>query len=106
VRASLLELFPGQRLRPVSLQSDLVTGDNISGFDMSKVRYRPYVIFRIGAIDSPRLLTLSLDGEPRILLSNDDMSYGMLRQNAWGVYGYTSDSAYKLMTNFVLSANK
>lgn len=104
VQQSLLRAFPNQRLRPVATDHPILSGQGIGGYDVASVRYRPFVVFRIGNIDSPRLLSIAFDGDPRILLSNDDLSFGLLDQRIWGIYGYTPDSAAKLMTNFVLAS--
>ena len=47
---------------------------------------------------------MDIGGHPRIIVSRDDMSNGMLQQPVWGVYGYRADSAQKLLTNIVLQA--
>ncbi|QNN24251.1 DUF4159 domain-containing protein [Planctomycetales bacterium ZRK34] len=104
VQRALLRVFPNERLRPVATDNPIVSGKGIGGYDMTSVRYRPFVVFRIGNVDTPRLLSMTFDGDPRIILSNDDLSFGMLNQRVWGIYGYTSESASQLMTNLVLAS--
>jgi hypothetical protein len=51
----------------------------------------------------PRLLAVSINGQPRIFISGEDLTFAMLNQPKWGVFGYTTDSAQKIMTNMVLN---
>jgi len=102
----LAKAFPDKRVRPISLQDRLITGTGIGGYDVSNVDYRSYALLRMGKIDAPRLLSINIDDKPRIIISGEDLTEAMLDQPVWGVFGYNTESAQKLMTNIVLSANK
>jgi hypothetical protein len=91
-----------QPARPLSLQSDLVTGKRFQGYDVSRADYRSFTVLRSGRFRGPRLQAVSFEGEPRILVSGEDLTMGMLDQPVWGVYGYSSQAAQQLMTNLVL----
>lgn len=106
VVTNLAKAFPDQRIRPISLQDKVITGKGIGGYDVSKVDYRSYALLRMGKIDAPRLLAINFDGKPRVLISGEDLSEAMLDQPVWGVFGYNTDSAQKIMTNIVLSAGQ
>ncbi|MEX2672065.1 MAG: DUF4159 domain-containing protein [Phycisphaeraceae bacterium] len=100
---ALRELF-ARRLRPISRQSALITGEGIEGHDVSTVAYRPYTLLRMGKIDAPRLQAISFDDQVRIIVSQEDLSMAMLDQPVWRVFGYDADSAHKIVTNMVLEA--
>ncbi|MBI1373405.1 MAG: DUF4159 domain-containing protein [Phycisphaera sp.] len=95
------------KLRPLSLAADVLTGEHIDGaYDLAAVTYRPYTVLRIGKIDTPRLMTVMIDGEPRILVAADDLSFGMLGQRSWGVFGYSTASSRRLVSNITLWATQ
>ncbi len=102
VMGMLRTAYPRQRLRPISLESPVVTGKGIAGQDASSIRYRLFAQLRMGEVDTPRLLSLNFDGQPRIIVSGEDLSMGMLGGGQWGVFGYDTPSARKLMGNLVL----
>lgn len=102
---ALAEAFPGSPIRPLSIQSDLATGRAFGGTDVGRVDYRAYTVLRAGRFNSPRLHAITIEGEPRILISHEDLSVAMLNQPRWGIYGYSAPSAQKIMTNLVLWAN-
>lgn len=102
VMGMLRTAYPRQRLRPISLESPVVTGKGIGGQDASSIRYRLFAQLRMGEVDTPRLLSLNFDGQPRIIVSGEDLSMGMLGGGQWGVFGYDTPSARKLMGNLVL----
>lgn len=97
------EIF-GRRLRPISFQSSMITGDGIGGNDVSKVTYRPFTVLRMGEVTAPRLLALTVDEEVRVVISHEDLSKAMLNQPVWGVFGYSPESAHRIMANMVLRA--
>jgi len=100
----LADAFPDKRIRPVSMSNPAITGEGIGGYDVTKVGYRHYVLMKMGAIDAPRLMAVSIDEEPRIFVVSDDLTHAMLAQPNWGVFGYNTESAQKIMTNLVLVA--
>ncbi|QNN24065.1 DUF4159 domain-containing protein [Planctomycetales bacterium ZRK34] len=103
---ALHQIYPQQRLRPISLKSPIITGQDIGGIDTSTVHYRVYTLLRMGDITMPRLLSFNFDGEPRIIISSEDLSAGMLGQPIWGVFGYSTESAQALITNLTMLANQ
>ena len=95
----LRQAFPRDRLRPISLESSVVTGKGIGGYDVSSVQLRDYAVRLIGNIDTPRLMAIVRNGKPVVLFSGEDLSTGMLGQRAWGVIGYRADTARKIAFN-------
>lgn len=106
VRAMLHKAFPGNPARPINLQSPIITGKEINGFDVSSIHYRNYAVLRMGRLNTPRIQAVNFDGQPRILISPEDMTEAMLNQPVWGVFGYHPQSARDLMTNMVVWAHK
>ena len=98
VVAELRKAYPEKSVRPISLEHPVIEG----AYDMSEVDYRIFAVFRMGRITTPRLQAILFDNEPRILISYEDMTEGMLDQPVWGVFGYSSESARKLMANIAL----
>lgn len=103
---ALSKAFPEGRVRPVGLSTPVITGVDLDGYDVSQVGYRRYALMKMGTVDAPRLMALSIDGQPRIFVSSDDLTNAMLAQPVWNVFGYDTESAQKIMTNLVLLANR
>jgi len=102
--AMLNRAFPDERIRPIADSSSIITGKPLGGYDIATIDYRAYALLRMGQVDFPRLLAMNVDDRPRILISSEDLTYAMLDQPVWGVFGYASDSAHRLMTNLLLYA--
>lgn len=106
VMGMLRKAYPKQRLRPISLEHAVITGKGVNGYNASTVDYRVFALLRMGDVDTPRLLTINFDGQPRIIVSGEDLSSGMLGQPIWDVFGYSTDSARQLVANITLWANR
>jgi hypothetical protein len=106
VRKMLVEAFPGKQLGKLSRHSDVITGTG-GGTNASKVNYRLFYTQTLGfADDSPSLLAMEFDGQPRIIVSPDDLTGGMMGLEKWGIFGYEPESAQKLMGNIALWASR
>lgn len=106
VQKMLADAYPKTPIKPLSRNSNLISGQGFNGFNCTRVDYRAFFKMR-GAMTSTTLLqAMEFDGQPRILISNEDMTAAMVNQPVWGVFGYDSDSARKLMGNIALWANK
>jgi hypothetical protein len=90
------------------LRSAIISGEALEGGkEMSRVDYRPFAFEHFGAREtSPRLRAMTIDGEPRLLFSREDISHALLDQPCWGVSGYAPASARDLLCNIVLHAQK
>ena len=105
VLAMVREAFPGADMLPRRLSAtDALISGAAGGYDLGKVGYRLFYKQRMGADTRPMLQAIFIDGKPRVLISAEDLSVGALGQPVWGVFGYDSDSALKMLTNIALFA--
>lgn len=90
------------------LRGAVVSGQGLDGgTDQSRVDYRPYAFEHFGSRElTPRLRAMTIDGEPRLIFSREDISNGLLDQPCWGVAGYAANSARDLLGNIALNAQK
>ncbi|MBI1375230.1 MAG: DUF4159 domain-containing protein [Phycisphaera sp.] len=94
------QVFRDDRLRPISIGIPMITGEGFNGYDVTNVHYRRFTLLRQGAgVEAPRLMTVEIDGEPRVIVSLDDLSLACLGVRRWGVDGYATDSARRLLSN-------
>ncbi len=106
VTRMLNQAWPEQRLRRVDGASPILTGDDTGGYDCTRIDYRMFYKQRLGAANRPSLQAMFIDNQPRIIISAEDITEGMLGQPVWGVFGYDSESASRLMTNIALWSAK
>lgn len=107
VIAMLRKAFPAaeQLPRRLGVTDDLISGKAADGsYDVSRVDYRLYYKQRLGATTRPGLQAIFVNGKPKVLISAEDLSAGALGQPVWGVFGYDSESARKILTNIALFA--
>jgi len=86
-----------------TLRHEIITGEGVpGGKQLSRLDYRPYTLEVIGSLDTtPRLRGIRVDGQWRALFSRDDLSHALLDQPCWGVNGYSSESARRLLANIL-----
>ncbi len=75
---------------------------------IEKIAFRPYrENFRPNRRPGPpRIKAINVDGRPGILLSDEDLTLGLLGVPSYTCDGYMPDSAYRLVRNIVLHADK
>jgi hypothetical protein len=88
------------------LNSRIITGLDLAGAaNLARVDYRPYSLETFAARENtPRITGITVDGQPRVLFSDEDVSNALLDQPCWGVSGYTAQSARDLLTNIIQHA--
>lgn len=126
ITKQLKVLYPGKTEIPLDPTDPVLTGQvsgtgsakgrakglGEKGYDVTRVRYRKFTILRSrGSITRrPRMVELFLKGEKaikgRILITQEDLSSGMLGNPAWGINGYAIEPARQMVTNIVLLATK
>ena len=108
VKSMLRNAFPDQPLRPMAITAPPLSGDGITGgYDNTRVDFRRFYKLRTGVMDNrPMLGAVTVDGQPRVIVSSEDLSNALLGQPVWGVFGYDTESARQLMTNIGLWAGE
>lgn len=84
----------------------IVTGRDLEGGRrLSRIDYRPYSLQVFESRENaPRLRGITIDGQPRVIFSREDLAHALLDQPCWGIAGYTPDAARDLLSNIVLHA--
>jgi hypothetical protein len=84
----------------------LVTGEGLGGgAKLTRVNYRPFTMEALAMRENtPRLRGIIIDGQPRVLFSDEDISNALLDQPRWGVSGYSPASARDLLANILQQA--
>ncbi len=93
----------GERAIPLAPDHPIITGEGI-GLDMRRVTYRRFSTLNRGMIDTPRLLSIKVNGRDAVIASHEDLSLGVLGCRHWGIDGYDIDSARGLVINILLYA--
>ncbi|MFP4139877.1 MAG: DUF4159 domain-containing protein [Phycisphaerae bacterium] len=105
-RKTLRSMYPNTPLLRTLRSSDLY---NMEGLAIREVSYRPY---RKGSnrqnrtYKTPRLRSLTIDGRDAVIFSEIDVVEGLLGIPIFEADGYTPASAFELMRNIVLYAEK
>jgi len=104
VRGALAEMYPGRRNRPrrLAFVSPLYAMD---GYKIETVRFRHHTRWKIKE-KYPQLRAILVGGRPAVLLSELDLTASLVGYPSLVVDGYTPDSAFKIVRNIVLYANK
>lgn len=89
--------------RQIDLDHPIISGRQLrGGYDNASVRFRRFTSLRMSPGNRPRLAAFHIDDRPAIIISDEDLSMGVMRCPTWGVFGYESRSAMQLMTNILL----
>ena len=97
-------MFPGRRNKPAQLafSSPLY---NVEGSTIKTVNFRQHT--RLLMTEKyPQLYRVMAGGRPAILFSKMDLTAGLVGYPSLAVDGYTPDSAFKIVRNVILYANK
>lgn len=98
-----LESVLGERALPIPADHPVVTGVGLpGGWDMRRVAYRRFSTLNRGQVDSPRLLSIRVNGRDAVFISDEDISMGVLGVGFWDIDGYAKDSARGLLGNLLL----
>ena len=101
------QLYPHDELKLLSDRHSIYAGTVDDGLPASIIKYRPLTEAVIGKTTTPRMFALSLPraaGGTRvaIVFSPFDITCGLAGVRAWGVDGYTIDSAELLSRDLLL----
>ncbi|MDP6542745.1 MAG: DUF4159 domain-containing protein [Phycisphaerae bacterium] len=103
IRGTLKEIYPGRRNGARRLASSSPLYD-IDGNKIKTVRFRRHTQLNISE-RYPQIKAIMVDGRPGILLSELDLTAGLVGYRSLTVDGYTPDSAFKIVRNIILYAN-
>ncbi|MBI5724243.1 MAG: DUF4159 domain-containing protein [Planctomycetes bacterium] len=95
------ELYGPDALLPMPLSSPVY---QIKDMTIDKVKYRKTTKVRIGGMTEPRLLSVLAGDKPKVILSAEDLTAGMVGYSSWGLDGYDAPSAFNILRNIVLYA--
>ncbi len=104
IQDALKDMFPGRRNKPAQLafSSPLY---NVEGSTIKTVNFRQHT--RLLMTEKyPQLYRVMAGGRPAILFSKMDLTAGLVGYPSLAVDGYTPDSAFKIVRNVILYANK
>ncbi|MDY7010962.1 MAG: DUF4159 domain-containing protein [Planctomycetota bacterium] len=73
---------------------------------IDKVSYRKAIRGSIANPHKPRLRGVMYKGRLAIILSREDLTAGLVGYPCWGLRGYQPESAFELMRNILMYANK
>ena len=107
--AAVGQICPGVRVRTLSASSPLY---NLPNMKIDTVRWRRGTKVRMVGTKRPMIKGAIVDGRPAVLLSEHDITAGLVGFPSASVYGYHQgdekgpSTAFKLMRNIVLYANR
>jgi len=104
IRDALKEIFPGRRNKPRQLAS-MSPLYAMEGYKIKTVRFRQHTRLMI-AERYPQVMAIMVNGRPGILLSEFDLTAGLVGYRSLTIDGYTPDSTFKIVRNIILYANK
>ena len=102
-------MYPETRLRNLSTSSPLLA---MKDMNISKVSWRRVTRMRMGGIQDPELKAVLVNGRPAVIVSQHDITGGLIGTRACSVGGYSAGtlthmgSAFKIMRNITLFAGK
>jgi len=74
-------------------------------YEIKTVRFRSHT--RLNMKEKyPQIRTILVGGRPAVLLSELDLTAGLVGYPSLSVNGYTPDSAFRIVRNIILYANK
>ncbi|MBI5723375.1 MAG: DUF4159 domain-containing protein [Planctomycetes bacterium] len=95
------ELFGADALLPLPVSSQVY---QIKDMTIEKVKYRRVTRARVGGIKEPRLLAVLKVDRPMVLVSQEDITGGLVGYASATCDGYEPESAFDVMRNVVLYA--
>ncbi|MBI5725077.1 MAG: DUF4159 domain-containing protein [Planctomycetes bacterium] len=69
---------------------------------VEKVKYHKTTKARIGGMTEPRLMSVQDGDRPKVILSAEDLTAGMVGYSSWGLDGYAPQSAFAILRNIVI----
>ncbi len=99
----LRSLYPAGKLEPLPFDHAIYTG---GGPKLMQVSYRKFAMDKLPRTTLPRLRGLTINGRLVAVVSNEDLSSGLVGHAVDGIVGYSSESAVELVRAIVLWRTK
>jgi hypothetical protein len=96
----LPKLFPSSTLEQLDASHALLRASGEAMSDLAKPQYRPYAIESRGK--TPGGLSTFAAGKGQVIVSDLDLTSGLLGTGTWGIAGYQPDYAQAFVKNLVL----
>ncbi|MBI5723530.1 MAG: DUF4159 domain-containing protein [Planctomycetes bacterium] len=98
----IAELWGADVLLPLPLDSPVY---QLKDMKIDKVKYRRATLTRIGGITEPRLLSVLAGDRPKVIVSAEDLTAGLVGYSSWGEDGYMPQSAFEIARNIAIYAS-
>lgn len=98
--AAMHELFPNAEIDPLPVDHPIYHQAAHGGVEIKAVKYRRSP--NLAPSNLPRLKQVTLDGKLIAILSEEDLSGGLVGYTTAGLNGYTPQSATEIVSNLVL----
>ncbi|MBI5725078.1 MAG: DUF4159 domain-containing protein [Planctomycetes bacterium] len=95
------ELWGADTLLSMPLASPIY---QLKDLTIDKVKYRKTTRARIGGMTEPRLMAVLAGDRPKVILSAEDLTAGMVGYSSWGLDGYDAVSAFNIVRNIIIYA--
>ncbi|MBI5724375.1 MAG: DUF4159 domain-containing protein [Planctomycetes bacterium] len=96
------ELWGTDALLPMPLSSPVY---QLKDMTIEKAKYRKTAKARIGSGSAePRLLAVLAGDRPKVIVSPEDLTAGLVGYSSWGLDGYMPQSAFEIARNIVIYA--
>jgi hypothetical protein len=96
----LKDLYPSVAIAPLPLDFPIYHGKSFGGIQIDHVNYRRSENFQ--KITTPQLRGATVNHKLIAIISNEDLSGGLVGYSNTGLSGYTPASAMELMRNLIL----
>lgn len=104
VRSLVERIGAGARPKLLGRRDPIVSGRGLeNGHDCARVRYRLYSLRVMGRKSQPELEMIERDGRAAVVYSTMDLTCGLAGLDHWGIFGYTPESARRLVVNGCLA---
>jgi hypothetical protein len=92
-------------LSQIPLDSKLYNGSIPDSLDVTDLNYRLAYRLKIAKKTVPQLQGALVNGRYAVIVSDEDITSGLVGVNTWGILGYAPESAQELVRNILLYAN-
>ncbi len=106
--ALLAQAFAGHTVLPLAQDDAIITGKGLglSAYDLRRVSYSRFAQRTMGQANAPRLQAITIDGRVAVIYSPEDITAALAGLEHWQVFGYSPESARKLVANGILQVSR